>query len=419
MEQLRQDVRHAWRVVRRTPAFSVFVILLMALGIGATTAVFSVVHAVLLRPLPFKDPERLMFVWEQRHAVRRNAVGGHEFPEWKARSRSFDVMAAIAFDRDYSLTGAGDPAALNGVRVTSDFFKVMGVLPVAGQVFGPDADQPGHGDVAVISHRLWTERFGADPSLVGRAIALNDRPHVVAAVMPADFQFPANGAGLGPDLWTPIAEPIQQYRGRHYLFVVGRLAPGITKPQAQSELTSIADGIAKEFPPNKAHGVNVQPRTVRAGGRCAQRHPDPVCRRRCRAAGWMLQHRRTCCSRVRLRGSRRSRSAPRSEPAGGESPVSCSRKGRCFRSAVLPRAWSSPGGSWRSRGPACPETSQGSQPWRSIRRPSVSPWRSPSRQRWCSVSFPSGSCRACRWRTDSEPATREFHHRRAIRSAAP
>ena len=259
VEHLRQDVKHAWRAIRRTPAFSAFVITLMALGIGATTAVFSVVHAVLLRPLPFKDPERLMFVWEQRHAVRRNTVGGHEFPEWKERSRSFDAMAAIAFDRDFSLTGAGDPAALNGVRVTSDFFKVMGVPPVAGQVFGPDADQPGHGGVAVISHRLWTERFGADASLVGRTITLNDRPHVVIAVMPADFQFPANGAGLAPDLWTPIAEPIHLYRGRHYLFVVGRLAQGVTKAQAQIELTAIADAIAREFPPNRQHGVNVQP----------------------------------------------------------------------------------------------------------------------------------------------------------------
>lgn len=259
VEQLRQDTRHAWRVVRSTPGFSAFVILLMALGIGATTAVFSVVHAVLLRPLPFTEPERLMFVWEQRHAVRRNTVGGHEFPEWKARSRSFAEMAAIAFDRDYSLTGAGDPAALYGVRVTSDFFKVMGVPPVAGQVFGPDADRPGNGDVAVLSHRLWTERFGADRSLIGRTIALNDRPHVVVAVMPPEFQFPASGAGLAPDLWTPIAEPIQQYRGRHFLFVVGRLAPDATKAQAQLELAAIAEAIAKEFPPNKHHGVNIQP----------------------------------------------------------------------------------------------------------------------------------------------------------------
>ena len=259
IESLRTDVRDAWRVVRRTPAFSTFVILLMALGIGSTTAVFSVVDAVLLRPLPFKDPDRLVLVWEKRYAVRRNVVGAHEFPVWKERSRSFESMAAITFDRDYSLTGAGDPVALNGVRVTSDFFRVMGVAPVTGQVFGPEADEPGHGDVAVLSHRLWIERFGADPALIGKTIALNDRPHVVAAVMPADFEFPLTGAGNRPDLWTPIAEPIQRYRGRHYLFVVGRLATGVTRAQAQIELGSIADAIAREFPPNKQHGVNVQP----------------------------------------------------------------------------------------------------------------------------------------------------------------
>ena len=145
------------------------------------------------------------------------------------------------------------------MRVTSDFFNVLGVAPIAGQVFGPEADVPGGGDVVVISHRLWTERFGADPALIGRAIALNDRSHVVAAVMPADFQFPANGAGLAPDVWTPIAEPIQRYRGRHFLFVIGRLAAGVSRAQAQIELTSIAGAISREFPPNKAHSVNVQP----------------------------------------------------------------------------------------------------------------------------------------------------------------
>ena len=205
VEALREDGRHAWRMIRRTPGFSMFVILLMALGIGSTTAVFSVVHAVLLRPLPFKESERLMLVWEQRYAVTRNTVGGHEFPVWKERSRSFETLAAIAFDRDYSLTGAGDPAALSGVRVTSDFFKVMGIAPVAGRVFGAEADEPGHGNVAVISHRLWTERFGGDPTLIAKTIALNDRPHTVAAVMPTDFAFPSSGLGLPPDVWTPIA----------------------------------------------------------------------------------------------------------------------------------------------------------------------------------------------------------------------
>ena len=256
---VRLDVTQAWRTMRRARAFSAFVILLMALGIGATTAVFSIVHAVLLRPLPYAEPERLTAIWEQRHAVRRNTVGGHEFPVWKQESKSFETMAAIAFDRDYSLTGAGDPLALNGVRVTSDFWRVMGVPPVAGQVFGAEADEPGRGAVAVLSHRLWRDRFNSDPTLIGRTVALNDRPHVVAAVMPPDFRFPPGLGGVAPDLWTPIAEPIQQYRGRHFLAVVGRLARGVTAAQAQSELAGIADGIAREFPPNKAHGVNVQP----------------------------------------------------------------------------------------------------------------------------------------------------------------
>jgi putative ABC transport system permease protein len=259
MQNMTQDIAQAWRVVRRTPAFALFVVLLMALGIGATTAAFSIVDAVLLRPLPFPDPERLVFVWEHRVAVTHNAVGGHEFPAWQQQSRSFDAMGAIAFDKEFTLTGAGEPTALNAVRVTSDFFRVMQVRPAIGRVFGPEADVPGNGEVAVLSHRLWTERFGADRSVVGRTIELNDRPYLVTAVMPPDFGFPAARESAAPDIWTPIAEPIQRYRGRHYLFVVGRLARGVTISQAQAELAGIAEGIAREFPPNKEHTVKVQP----------------------------------------------------------------------------------------------------------------------------------------------------------------
>jgi putative ABC transport system permease protein len=259
MDSLTQDLRHAWRVVRRAPAFSTFVVGLMALGIGATTAAFSVVDAVLLRPLPFPESDRLVFVWEQRFAVTRNTVGGHEFPAWQQQSRSFEAMGAITFDREFNLTGVGDPVALNGVRVTSDFFRVMKVPPLLGRVFGAEADEPGHGEVAVISHRLWIERFAADRSIVGRTIELNDRPYVVSAVMPPNFEFPNAREGAPPDLWTPIAEPIRLYRGRHYLFVVGRLAPAVSVAQAQAELAGIADGIAREFPPNREHSVNVQP----------------------------------------------------------------------------------------------------------------------------------------------------------------
>jgi len=259
VENLKQDITHAWRVVRRAPGFSLFVVLLMALGIGATTAAFSVVHAVLLRPLPYPDPDRLVFVWEQRLQVTRNTVGGHEFPVWQQQSRSFESMGAIAFDREFNLTGAGDPVALNGVRVTSDFFKVMRVEALLGRVFGSDADVPGHGDVAVLSHRLWIERFGGDRALVGRTIELNDRAYIVSGVMPEAFEFPTAREGAAPDLWTPIAEPIHQYRGRHYLFVVGRLAPGVATAQARTELGGIAEEIAREFPPNRQHTVNVQP----------------------------------------------------------------------------------------------------------------------------------------------------------------
>jgi putative ABC transport system permease protein len=259
VENLKQDTTQAWRVVRRAPGFSLFVVLLMALGIGASTAAFSVVHAVLLRPLPDPDPDRLVFLWEQRLQVTRNPVGGHEFPVWQQQSRSFESLAAITFDREFNLTGAGDPVALNGVRVTSEFFKVMRVQPLLGRVFGSEADVPGHGDVAVLSHRLWIERFGADRELVGRTIELNDRAYIVSGVMPAEFEFPTAREGAAPDLWTPIAEPIHQYRGRHYLFVVGRLGPTVTIAQARTELAGIAATIAREFPPNKQHTVNVQP----------------------------------------------------------------------------------------------------------------------------------------------------------------
>jgi putative ABC transport system permease protein len=218
-----------------------------------------VLDAVLLRPLPYSDPERLVFIWEGRREVARNTVAGHEFPAWQQQSRSFSSMGAMAFDRDFSLTGAGDPLALNGVRVISEFFRVLGTRPVVGEVFGPDADEPGNGDQVVVSHRLWRERFHADPAIVGRMIELNDRPHSVRAVMPQEFDFPANAVGAPPDVWTPIAEPIQRYVGRHYLFVIGRLAPSVTREQAQSELAGISDGIARELPANQHHTANVQP----------------------------------------------------------------------------------------------------------------------------------------------------------------
>jgi putative ABC transport system permease protein len=261
MGELGYDIRQAWRTIARAPLLTVFIIGLMALSIGSTTAVFSIVNAVLLRPFPFARPDRLVMVWERRSAEnQRNIVGAHEFPEWKTRSRSFERMAAIAFDREYNLTGAGEPMKLVAARVTADFFPVMGVAPEAGRAFTADEDRPGQGQVTVISDRLWRARFNADPGVTGRPIQLNGQPYTVVGVMPASFQFPQGPGGAEPDIWTPIAEPIQLYRGRHYLFVVARLKDEVSVAQAQAEMDAIAGGIEKELPQfSRGHGANVQP----------------------------------------------------------------------------------------------------------------------------------------------------------------
>jgi putative ABC transport system permease protein len=261
MAPLASDVLQAWRVVRRAPLVTAFVVLLMALSIGSTTAVFSIVNAVLLRPYPFARPDRLVVVWEKRGPENmRNGVGGHEFPVWQARARSFERLAAIAFDRQYNLTGGGDPLKLVVVRTTWDFFPVMGVPAELGRGYGADEDRPGNGQVVVISDRLWRDRFAADPSILGRSILLSGTPFTVIGVMPQDFRFPAGEGGADPDVWTPIAEPIQRYRGRHYLSIVGRLRDGVTIAQAQAEMDALAAAIAKDEPQlNDRHGVNVQP----------------------------------------------------------------------------------------------------------------------------------------------------------------
>jgi len=255
------DLRQAWRMVARAPWLTAFAAVLMALSIGTTTAAFSVVNSVLLRPFPFARPDRLVIVWERQSVEnQRNTVGAHEFPEWKRRSGSFSQLAALTFDREYNLTGAGDPMKLAAVRVTSDFFAVMGVPAEAGRTFDADEDQPGRGQVVVISDRLWRSRFGADPTLVGRPIHMNGTPYTVVGVMPATFEFPSGARGAPPDIWVPIAEPIHLYRGRHYLWVVGRLKDGVTVAQAQSEMDAIAAAIAREMPQfSRGHGVNIQP----------------------------------------------------------------------------------------------------------------------------------------------------------------
>jgi putative ABC transport system permease protein len=258
-----RDITQAWRVLRRSPGLAALVIGLMALTVGATTTIFSVTNAVLLRPLPYGEPDRIVALWEQRpeQRVERSTIGAHEFPVWAANARTFDALAAYTWSGgSVHLVDGGEPVQLLAARVTGRFFDVMDVPPVLGRPIRPHDDVPGAAPVVVLGERLWRERFGGDPSLLGRSIGLNDRPHTVVGVMPERLRFPEAGPGTTAQLWVPIAEPIHLYRGRHYLFAVGRLRPDVDLEQANAELASVSAAIAAELPAfSRGHSARAWP----------------------------------------------------------------------------------------------------------------------------------------------------------------
>jgi putative ABC transport system permease protein len=256
----RDDLHTALRRLRRSPALTLTIVALMALTIGSATAVFSVVNAILLRPLPFGDPSRMVVVWERRANSPENVVGGHEFPQWEQRTQAFERMAALIYNDGAHLAGAGDPKSVLAVRVSAGFLDVMGVAPAVGRGFTRADDTPGAAPVAMVSDRLWRERFGASSAVVGRSVRLNDRPVEIVGVMPPGFGFPAGLESVTTDVWTPIAENIEIYAGRHYLYVMGRLKPGISSAQAQADMTAVALSLEREMPElNRGHGINVIP----------------------------------------------------------------------------------------------------------------------------------------------------------------
>ena len=203
LETAVQDVRYALRTLRSSPGFTAVAVTMLALGIGANTAIFSVVSAVLLRPLPFPEPDRLVLVWENFSAVggpARVEVSPGDYVSWSERNRSFTGVAGFAVD-NYNLTGAGDPDKITGARITGNlFFDVLGMQPLLGRTLTERDDQPGAGPVVVIDERVWRSRFAADPAVCRDApIRLNGLPHTVVGVVPADFRFPNTTASL----WVP------------------------------------------------------------------------------------------------------------------------------------------------------------------------------------------------------------------------
>jgi predicted permease len=246
---LLQDVRYALRMLAKNPAFTAIAIVALALGIGANSAIFSVVDAVLLRSLPFKHPEQLVMVWENAAHLGfpRNTPSPANFLDWRKQAQSFTGMAAT-IERSFNLTGVGEPQRLDGRRVSANLFDLLGVSAPLGRTFVPDDDRAGT-HVVLLSYSLWQRRFGSDPGVIGRALTLNGESYTVIGVMPQFVQLPGF-ENRNDQLWVPIAFPPDEaaQRGNHFLEVIARLKPGVTLKQAQVEMETIAARLAQQYP---------------------------------------------------------------------------------------------------------------------------------------------------------------------------
>jgi putative ABC transport system permease protein len=267
LDMVMQDIRYGCRMLRRNPAFALVASLTLALGIGATTAIFSIVNAVLWRDLPYRDARHLVQLWETN--PDRNWTDAECAPanvaDWRRENQSFEDMAAYsgrsrdAWVHNFALTGVGEPERLSGMTVTADFFTVLGVQPAVGRGFLPEEEWDGRDEALVISDGLWRRRFGGDPAIAGRTVSLDGRARTIVGVLPQDFRF--NNASL--DVWVPMGwtpKSVASTRRPHYLRVIARLKPGVSLPQAQDEMHRIATALERRYPDTNTHmGVGVGP----------------------------------------------------------------------------------------------------------------------------------------------------------------
>lgn len=269
IDSLLQDLRYGARMLLKKPGFTFTVICTLALGIGANSAIFSVVNAVVLRPLPYADPARLVMVWETRPGNDRRYVAPGNFADWRAQAQSFEQLAGYAIN-GVNLTGHGEPERLGCAAVTTNLFATLGVTALKGRTFVPEDAARQDGRVVVLSYGLWQRSFGADPNIVGQRLTLDGQSYTVVGVMPAGFQFPAEA-----DLWlpgfhdTPVAPAMAMQfpnanfptsRDVHFSFVVGRLKPDAPLRQAQAEMDAIAARLAQQYrATNEGLGINIIP----------------------------------------------------------------------------------------------------------------------------------------------------------------
>jgi putative ABC transport system permease protein len=257
METLFKDIRYGLRSLARRPGFTAIAAITLALGIGANTAIFSVVNAVLLRPLPYDDPERIVWLWDTAPQLATLPTSLPDFLGWKEQNRSFESLAAFQGGNMFVDAGDGSTDTRIGL-VTPELFSVFRVSPILGRTFTNEETLPGRFRVAVLSHAMWQSRFGSDPNVSGRTIQLNGIAYTIIGVMPAGFSYPDRA-----ELWRPLPiDPAKLDPGPHYLDVVGRLKPGVTLAQAQADMSTIAARLSQQYKEkNAGHGVKLEPLT--------------------------------------------------------------------------------------------------------------------------------------------------------------
>jgi putative ABC transport system permease protein len=271
LSALMQDIRYGGRMLLKKPGFTFVAVLALALGIGANTAIFSVINAVLLRPLPFNDPDRLVMVWGSAPQVQAEwdklPASAAGFEDWREQNHVFEQLAAFK-TWAWNLTGSNsEPEQVWGARVSADLFPVLGVKPLLGRTFLPEEERNGATHVILMGHGLWQRRFGSDPNIIGRTISLTGQSYTVVGVMPPGFKFPGgtnmlSGFRFSPqtELWEPLAitNDDLKNRGTLNLAVIGRLKPNVTLEEAQAEMTTIARRLEEQYPDsNQGLGIKL------------------------------------------------------------------------------------------------------------------------------------------------------------------
>jgi predicted permease len=260
MAALREDLRFATRLLRKNPGFTGVAVLTLALAIGANTAIFSVVNGVLLRPLPFPEPERLLRVVRQEPDERTNPISVPQYAFLAAQAQPFSKLTAYpAINSGFNLSGEGTPERVLGARVTQSFFEVLGVQPALGRGFLPEEDVPGGALVVVLSHELWQRRFGAGPGVLGQPLLLNSEPYTIVGIAPPGFGFPEEA-----ELWTPLQLDLAKVDQAHYLAVIGRLKPGEDPEQVDAQVRAQAEQLRALKPGTLIPGVTLKAHELQA-----------------------------------------------------------------------------------------------------------------------------------------------------------